>query len=193
MTLSQPEPDGSSNLRDLLCNCLISNYENKEFLGAAAVKKQLTRERTFSWIKTHPLHRPSDNGIRDLDYVDDILNNACLLFATLVVVELEHLMFAALSKGFHDGSLPEIDWKVLNMSVDEQNKLGKYPGISSLVLGKRHYPHLTQQTVLPFKKRVQMEQFGAHGTIFSIEIADGHLEGYDNKVNNFKPCLNPLK
>lgn len=188
-TLSrQSEPDDSSDLRELVRKCLIHNYEDQDFLSVTAVKRQLTRERICGWIETHPLHRTSDGDIRDLDYVDSIIKQARLLFATFVVAQTEHLMFAALSHELNDDALPCIDWTVLNLSDDERSRLKKYPGISSLVLKKRHYHDLPQTIVLPFKSKKQTDKFGAFGTILSVEIADGHLEGYD-KVKSLQTRL----
>lgn len=177
---STPHLDSSSSLRELLLQHLEENknYDRKRFLCSATVKKLLTRERISSWINSHPLHRHSDTDTRDQDLIDCIVNNSSLLFALLVVAELEHLTSALLSNDQTDHSLPEIDFNFLNLTHEEQDRLDSHRYIAGPILGKRHL-YLSLKTVLPFVARKLTDKNGSYGQIYRIVVADGHLEGYD--------------
>lgn len=152
---SRAPPSGhSSFLRELLLRHLEGNrnYEGRSFLCKATVKELLTRERISSWINSHPLHRYSETDTRDQELIDCILNSSSLLFAMLVVAELEHLTSALLSNGRTDLSLPDIDCNFLNLTPDEQDRLDTYRYIVSPVLGNRHL-YVSLKTVLPFVER----------------------------------------
>ena len=180
-SVSTSKSVGGPSLRELLHQppAEIENYQGRKFMCTAAVKQLLTHERISGWIKTHPLHRYSDTDAHDQDLINSIVDNSRLLFAILVVAELELLTFALLSNGQSDNSLPEIDCSFLGLSHDEQRKLGEHCHIIGPVLRKSTHLHLSQGTVLPFTRRELIGKYGAFGRIFRAEVAGGHLEGYD--------------
>lgn len=146
---------------------------------AAEVTQLLTHERISAWIKTHPPHRPPDTLCHDQDLVERIVYNSRLLFAILVVAELEFLTFALLSNGQSDDSLPDIDCSFLMLSHDERLRLDQHCHIYGRVFRKGTHLHLSQGALLPFTKRDRMHKHGSFGQIYRVEVASGHLEGYD--------------
>jgi len=175
------ESVGGSSLRELLLQppTIIENYEGRKFICAAAAKQLLTHERISGWIKNHPLHPYSDTDTHDQDLVNSIIDNSRLLFAMLVVAELEYLTSALLSKRQSDNSIHEIDWSSLGLSHDEQRRLDEHRHIIGPVPRKSTHLKLSQEYVLPFTKRKSIDKQGSFGKIFRAEVANGHLEGYD--------------
>ena len=144
---------------------------------AATVKKLMTHERVSGWVKNHPLHQRSDTQTQDEDLLDRIMENSRLLFAMLILAELEHLTSTLLSNGVSDDSFPEIECSFSGLSHDEQRRLDENRHLIGPVLSKRRHLQLSQETVLPFTRRESIKH-GSFGLVFRAEVADGHLEGY---------------
>lgn len=144
----------------------------------AAVKRLITREVISDWIRTHSLHRNFETKVQDQDLAESIVNKSRLLFAALVVMELEHLTFALLSNGHSDESLCNIDVGPLKLNTDEQRKLEEFRQSIAVILTKEHL-QLSQDTVLPYTERKSIGKSGSFGQIFRAEVADGHLDGYN--------------
>ncbi|KAL8700695.1 MAG: hypothetical protein Q9201_005311 [Fulgogasparrea decipioides] len=157
----------------------IQNYEQKKFLCAAEIKRLLTHETISAWITTHPSYRQSDIDAHKFKFIDCILHNSHQLFAILVAVRLEYLTFTLLSRGQTDDSLPRLNYKILGLKDDEQQKLTDKCKIFSPVLRKNTHLRLPEGTVLPFVERKPTLKYGAFGLIFHVRVAEGHLEGYD--------------
>ena len=165
----------------------IQNYDQKKFLCAAEIKRLLTHETISAWIKTHPSHRQSDINALDFDFIRCILDNSHQLFAILVAAKLEYLTFTLLSRGQTDDSLPRLNYKILDLKDDEQQKLTDKCKTFSPVLKKNTHLRLPEGTVLPFVKRKLTNKRGSFGQIFLVEVAEGHLEGYKTVKHCFAP------
>ena len=139
----------------------------------------MTRERISEWTTTHPLHRESETTTCDQELVTYILDGHRLLFAGLVAAELEKLTFSFRAKGQSNDSPLKVDLKSLRLKSDEQQRLEESFRKISVTLSKGMHQHLSQQAVLPYKKRERTHKTGAFGQIFEVEVAKGHLEGYD--------------
>ncbi|KAL9627119.1 MAG: hypothetical protein Q9204_006798 [Flavoplaca sp. TL-2023a] len=177
-----PGASGRPSLRVLLRQppVKIHNYNQRGFMCMAEVKRLLTEKTISAWIKTHPLHRHSDGHVNDQDWVGKIVDNCFLLFAILVDAELEFLTFTLLSKGNSDESLTKIDYSTLELNRDEQQRLTERCESYCPVLRKGEHLKLFAKNVLPFTRRAPLQgKSGAYGQIFRIEVAEGHLEGYD--------------
>lgn len=157
----------------------IQNYEQKKFLCAAEIKRLLTHETICAWITTHPPYRQSDIDAHKFDFIRRILDNSHQLFAILVAAKLEYLAFTLLSRGLTDDSLPWLDYKTLGLKDDEQQKLTDKCKTFSPVLTKNTHLRLPEGTVLPFVERKPTDKRGSFGQIFHVQVAEGHLEGYD--------------
>lgn len=157
----------------------VENFEGKKFFCKAAVEQLLTRERISRWTRTHPLHRESETTARDQELVAYILDGHRLLFAGLVAAGLEKLTFSFLAKGQSNDSPLEVDLESLRLKSDEQQRLKESFRKISVTLSKGTHQHLSQRAVLPYKTRESIHKTGAFGQIFRVEVAKGHLEGYD--------------
>ena len=179
---------GGPSLRELLRQPPVEmeNYIKQKFKCTAEVKRLLTYERTSAWIKSHPLHRHSDGDIHDQDLVGRIVDKCCLMFAILVDAELEFLTFTLLSKGNSDESLGGIDYSILDLNHDEQQRLTERCYYYCPVLRQSTHLQLTGKMVLPFIKR-DVHAHGAYGIIYRIKVVEGHLEGYDTVETSFSP------
>lgn len=177
---------GGPSLRELLHQppAAIPNFQERNFLCAAEVRRLLTYRTISAWIKTHPLHRHSDGDAHDKDLIERIVDNCRLLFAILVDAKLEFLTSAILSSGKSDDSLREIDCCVLGLNHDKQRRLTDKCDNFCPVLRKSTHLRLSGRTVLPFTKRKPLDKYGAFGYMFEVKVAEGHLEGYDT-VDDF--------
>ncbi|KAL8750149.1 MAG: hypothetical protein Q9184_006528 [Pyrenodesmia sp. 2 TL-2023] len=117
----------------------------------------------------------------DYDFIGGILDNGHQLFAILVSAKMEFLTFTLLSHGQTDNSLPQLDYTGLGLEHDEQRKLTEKCKIFSPVLRKNTDLCLPKGTVLPFLTRVDANKRGSFGQIFHVQVAEGHLEGYDTR------------
>ena len=172
------------SLRELLHQrpALIENYKKQRFFCKAAVDNLLTRETISTWIKTHPLHRESSTEAHKEVTIDGIINNARLLFAILVATELESFTSTLLAKGQSDKSLPSIDYECLNMSSEERQRLMESCKKFSPILRRNTHVTFSLETVLPFTQREPTDKRGTFGLIYRVEVADGHLEGYNQNI-----------
>lgn len=177
---------GNPSLREVLHQppVLIENYnKTKQFFCKAAVDKLLDRPTVSTWIKTHPLHRKTDNKVSDEDLIDRIVSKHRLLFAVLVAAELESFTFAILTQDQSDKLFPpEINYERLNLSFEERQRLESSLQKVSLVLSKNEHKRISMETVLPLTKREKTDLKGSFGQIYKVEFADGHLEGYSQNV-----------
>ena len=165
----------------------IQNHEGRTFWCTAELKRLLTHEIISAWIRTHPLHRHSNSDARDQDLVKPIVDNCRLLFAILVEAELEFLTSTLLDRADSDDSLRKIDWSNLDLNHDQQRSLTERCNEVCPILQKSPHLYLPERTVLPFTKRVPLSH-GSFGQIFSVEVAEGHLESYDTVDNlSFAP------
>ena len=156
----------------------IENYREETVLCAAVVKRLLTYETISIWIRTHPLHRHSDSDAHDQDLVRHIVGHCRLLFAILIKAKLEFVTSTLLSNGKKDDSLLENDWSNLGLNHDEQRRLTEKCYEVCPILQKSPHRYLPERTVLPFTKRVRFSH-GSYGQIYSVEVAEGHLESND--------------
>ncbi|KAL8825230.1 MAG: hypothetical protein Q9191_004543 [Dirinaria sp. TL-2023a] len=179
MTLS--DSVGGLTLRELLRTlpAQIENHQGQKFLCTAEVERLLSYNTICAWMETHRLHRRSDIGAHDHDTIGRILDNCRLLFAILVAAELECLTFALVSSGQSDDSLPHIDYSCLDLHYDERRRLDAQCHKFAPILRKGTHLHISEETVLPFTRRESIDKRGSFGQIFRVEIAEGHLEGYD--------------
>lgn len=156
----------------------VENFEGKKFFCKAAVEQLLTEERVSRWIQAHALHRQSETTASDQKLVAYILDGHRLLFAGLVATGLETLIFSFLAKGQSDDSPLEVVLGSLGLESDEQQRLEESFRKISITLSKGTHQHLSQGAVLPYKTRGSIKT-GSFGQIFRVEVAEGHLEGYD--------------
>ena len=170
---------GGLSLRELLHqhHARKKNYDGKSFMCTSTVKELLTHKRISDWIENHHLHQHTT--VYQQCLITHIVDKSRLLFAILVMAELEHLISALYTYRLNDDSLPEIDCSAFGLSHDEQLRLDEQRYLFSPVLRKTEHLYLSPKTTLPFMKRRRTGKNGSFGQIFEVEVAGGHLEGYD--------------
>lgn len=153
------------------------NYKGQPFIAFAVIDSLVNEMEVSRWIETHPLHRPSEQNMEQEQLISMIIQKGKLLFVLLVIAQLEHLALSIFSRGMSDDSLFEIGslWK---MPSEEEHRLSAQSTLIAPVFKKSKHLLLHERIVLPFITRGSINH-GAFGMVYRVEIARGHLEGYE--------------
>ena len=188
MQAEAPHLNHDRSLRELLeQECpTTTNYKGEPFLSLAALQRVLTRDRISQWIIQHYRPNESEPSSQHLDLSDTICSKSYLLFAVLVLANLEHLTFRVLELGLNDAILfDEKDFvskcKDIKLTAAKWNRLTKCRNRIGVVLDHATHQDIAKDWVLPYLKRENLDRAGSYGVIYRVTIAPGHLKGY-NKV-----------
>ena len=170
----------ASNLRGALYRHYTTskNKWGQEFLCLGIIKGIITREMIEARTKTHSLRRSPDSSFKDSQLTDKILDSP-LLFAVLVLAELEFLTEELLFHHINVERLVEMDHNGLSLKADEEERLQKYCKLVAPVFRADRHKIIHLGGVLPFKEYKATPMAGSFGAIYEIEVADGHLENFD--------------
>ncbi|KAL8779152.1 MAG: hypothetical protein Q9213_007078 [Squamulea squamosa] len=182
--------DAGVSLYKLLWEQYTSNEKNKNcwgqrFLCLETVQRHLDKESIALWTKEHPLYRGAQQRYDHAHLIDVILTEARLLFAMLVLGELEHLLSTLVYHGLSDATLfisTSFDGACNSAEVTERERedLAKCRQRIGVILHSNKHEVFSQDTVLPYRNvnHPKDDRFGGFGVVQEMEIAPGHLRGY---------------
>lgn len=147
-------------------------------MALAIIKSLVNETEIVGCIENHTLHQLSEKSIEQKDLVNIIINNGKLLFALLVVANLEHLTPSLFSRGLSDDSLFDFDRISWDLPSEEEHKLVEKSNLIAPLFKKAQHYLIHDKITLPFITRAQINH-GAFGVVYRVEIAKGHLEGYE--------------
>jgi hypothetical protein len=140
--LKSPVPVEAS-LREVLTKHVSEtrNYAGKPFMAAAAVRSLVTPAQVVNWIKNHHLRQPPESSFRDDALVPIILSTARLLFAILVMAEIEYHTYSFLSHGLGDDHLSQLEPapSFLLLTEDEQPRFSKKNSLIPPILRRKKH------------------------------------------------------
>lgn len=183
----QEATDGSLSLYDLLWEqySASENYYGQKFLCMETVAREFNYGRIRQWIAKHPLHRRSEGRENNANLIKTILTNSRLVFAMLVLGELEYLFSTLVLHGFCDDML--FDTRLFEecciaaeVTERERYALANFRNrIGAMLRNDRHQVFL-KGIVLPYRNvnHPKEDRFGGFGVVRRVEVAAGHLRGF---------------
>ena len=160
------------------------NYLGHKFLSMDIVERELDYNRIKRWAETHPLERRSQRKSDNANLIRVILGESRLLFAMLVLGKAEHLFSTLKSHGLKDDNL--FNSKAFSecssfLTRQEQHDIAKYRMRVGAILSDNEHDILSAGTVLPYRNvnHAKDDRRGGFGVVQKIEIAAGHLRGYN--------------
>lgn len=179
-------PDIGTSLYDTLWQrySASSNYRDQKFLSIDIVERELDYNRIKQWTQRHPLQRSSQRKSDNANLIRAILEESRLLFAMLVLGKAEHLFSTLKSHGLKDDNL--FNRKAFgeccsSLTRREKHNIAEYRTRVGAILDCNEHSILSAETVLPYRNvnHPKDDRRGGFGIVQRIEIAAGHLQGYD--------------
>ena len=172
------------------------NYHEQKFICMETVKQELDYNQIWQWSKNHPLHRQLERYKEDPLLINSILTGSRLLFAMLVLGRLEYLCSILLSHGLCDETL--FDSRLflescLSAKLDERERRALADSRKRVGALLRNDIHqiFPKGTVLPYRNvnHPKEDRFGGFGVVRRVEVAAGHLRGFDEVINRRSNAL----
>ncbi len=154
------------------------NWENVNFLSVKAIERVMNSTEVVAWARHH-FHDSEINH-----FIERIRNHFSLVFAGLILAELDHLTLVLMDNGLDNTTLFnrasfEKCCDSAGLKPPEKQKLVESRRDIGVVLEKNQHIRLPKDVKLPYKKRESTGKRGAFGIIFKNEVEPGHLRGLD--------------
>ena len=173
------------SLYDTLLDQYSSNedYNGEKFVCMEFLRREFNHQRISRWSKQHPLCRPYQRSIAERDLIDSIVSGWRLLFALLVLAQMEDLFLTLTVHGLRDDTL--FDVKSFHESCDsaaltpqEKDTLIKHRRLVGAMLHNHGHQVFPKSITLPYRSvnHPKDDRFGAFGVVRRVKIAAGHLK-----------------
>lgn len=165
------------------------NYHGQRFVCMDTVVRELTYDQISQWIERHPPQQLSEPRVNLPNLIGIILKDSRLLFAMLVLGRLEHLLSKLVSHGFSDNTLfdtTSFEEGCMSAQLTERQRrtMVDYRMRIGAVLRNDRHQVFQRDIVLPYRKvnHPRDDRFGGYGVVRRVEVAAGHLRGYNETI-----------